>query len=194
MIFLRLKVNFSSLQLTDICKKVTSHAKTSAKLIFVVAKLFKARKTPRTVPFPDTKNHIYQQRWEKMQKVPNKRFRNSLNDKFWLGTFFTINHFLQLLAINPSLQAFFVYLACLLACKMIALQESSYRKENRLQLLLARKKRLLTMSVCEEFLVPLSLLILFVSCQFDLSLSFRRPRLLIVCCYYLYFYFGPLPY
>ena len=53
---LRLKVNFSSLQLTDICKKVTSHAKSSAKLVFVVAKLFKARRTPRTVPFPDIKN------------------------------------------------------------------------------------------------------------------------------------------
>ena len=59
MTFLRLKVNFSSLQLTDICKKVTSHAKSSAKLIFVVAKLIKARKTPRTVPFPDIKNHVY---------------------------------------------------------------------------------------------------------------------------------------
>ena len=59
MIFLRLKVNFSSLQLTDICKKVTSHAKSSAKLIFVVAKLIKARRTPRTVPFPDIKNQIY---------------------------------------------------------------------------------------------------------------------------------------
>ena len=59
MTFLRLTVNFSSLQLTDICKKVTSHAKTSAKLIFVVAKLFKARKTPRTVPFADIKNQIY---------------------------------------------------------------------------------------------------------------------------------------
>ena len=56
MTFLRLTVNFSSLQLTDICKKVTSHAKSSAKLIFVVAKLFKARKTPRTIPFPDIKN------------------------------------------------------------------------------------------------------------------------------------------
>ena len=56
MTFLRLTVNFSSLQLTDICKKVTSHAKSSAKLIFVVAKLFKARRTPRTVPFPDIKN------------------------------------------------------------------------------------------------------------------------------------------
>ena len=56
MTFLRLKVNFSSLQLTDICKKVTSHAKSSAKLIFVVVKLFKARRTPRTVPFPDIKN------------------------------------------------------------------------------------------------------------------------------------------
>ena len=59
MTFLRLKVNFSSLQLTDICKKVTSHAKSSAKLIFVVAKLIKARRTPRTVPFPDIKNQIY---------------------------------------------------------------------------------------------------------------------------------------
>ena len=59
MTFLRIMVNFSSLQLTDICKKVTSHAKTSAKLIFVVAKLFKARKTPRTVPFADIKNQIY---------------------------------------------------------------------------------------------------------------------------------------
>ena len=59
MTFLRLKVNFSSLQLTDICKKVTSHAKSSAKLIFVVAKLIKARRTPRTVPFPDIKNHVY---------------------------------------------------------------------------------------------------------------------------------------
>ena len=48
MSFLRLTANFSSLQLTDICKKVTSHAKSSAKLIFVVAKLFKARKTPKT--------------------------------------------------------------------------------------------------------------------------------------------------
>ena len=56
MTFLRIMVNFSSLQLTDIRKKVTSHAKSSAKLIFVVAKLFKARRTPRTVPFPDTKN------------------------------------------------------------------------------------------------------------------------------------------
>ena len=59
MTFLRLKVNFSSLQLTDICKKVTSHAKSSAKLIFVVAKLIKARRTPRTVTFPDIKNHVY---------------------------------------------------------------------------------------------------------------------------------------
>ena len=49
MTFLRLAVNFSSLQLTDICKKVTSHAKSSAELIFVVAKFFKARRTPRTV-------------------------------------------------------------------------------------------------------------------------------------------------
>ena len=56
MTFLQLKVNFSSLQIEDICKKVTSHAKSSAKLIFVVAKLFKARRTPRTVPFPDIKN------------------------------------------------------------------------------------------------------------------------------------------
>ena len=56
MTFLRLTVNFSSLRLTDICKKATSHAKSSAKLIFVVAKLFKARRTPRTVPFPDIKN------------------------------------------------------------------------------------------------------------------------------------------
>ena len=30
--------------------------KSSAKLIFVVAKLIKARRTPRTVPFPDIKN------------------------------------------------------------------------------------------------------------------------------------------
>ena len=59
MTFLRLKVDFSSLQLTDICKKVTSHANSSAKLIFVVAKLIKARRTPRTVPFPDIKNHVY---------------------------------------------------------------------------------------------------------------------------------------
>ena len=59
MTFLRLTVNFSSLQLTDICKKVTSHAKSSAKLIFVVAKLFKARRTPRTVPFPDIKNQTF---------------------------------------------------------------------------------------------------------------------------------------
>ena len=56
MTFLQLKVNFSSLQIKDICKKATSHAKSSAKLIFVVAKLFKARRTPRTVPFPDIKN------------------------------------------------------------------------------------------------------------------------------------------
>ena len=56
MTFLQLKVNFSSLQIKDIGKKVTSHAKSSAKLIFVVAKLFKARRTPRTVPFPDIKN------------------------------------------------------------------------------------------------------------------------------------------
>ena len=59
MTFLRLTVNFSSLQLTDICKKVTSHAKSSAKLIFVVAKLFKARRTPRTVPLPDIKNQTF---------------------------------------------------------------------------------------------------------------------------------------
>ena len=59
MTFLRLTVNFSSLQLTDICKKVTSHAKSSAKLIFVVAKLFKARRTPRTVAFPDIKNQTF---------------------------------------------------------------------------------------------------------------------------------------
>ena len=49
MTFLRLTVNFSSLPLTDICKKVTSHAKSSEELIFVVAKLFKACSTPRTV-------------------------------------------------------------------------------------------------------------------------------------------------
>ena len=35
-------------------------------------------------------------------------FETSLNDKFWLGTFFIINLFLQLLAINPSLWAFIV--------------------------------------------------------------------------------------
>ena len=46
MTLLRLAFNFSSLQLTDICKKVTSHAKSSAELIFVVAKFFK---TPRTI-------------------------------------------------------------------------------------------------------------------------------------------------
>ena len=194
MTFLRLTVNFSSLQLTDICKKVTSHAKSSAELVFVVAKLFKARGTPRTV-VPGYKEPCLQQRGEQMQKVPIKRFRNRLNDKFWLGTLFTVNLFLQLLAIIRSLQASIVYLAsCLVAVKMVPLQESSYRKEKRLQLLLERKKRLLTMSVCEELLVPLSPLFLVVSCQFDLLLPFRRPRLLIVCSYYLYFYFGPLPY
>ena len=104
MTFLRLAVNFSSLQLTDICKKVSSHAKSSVELIFVVAKNFKARRTPRTV----VPGYVYQQRGEKMQNVPNKRIRNSLNNKFWLGTFFTINLFLQLLAIKPSLQAFIV--------------------------------------------------------------------------------------
>ena len=93
--------------------------------------------------FPDTKNHVYQQRGEKMQNVPNKRFRNSLTDKFWLGTFFTINLFLQLLAINPSLQAF------------IALFSLSGRRQNdcstRMQLqkrkepIISAKKRLLTM-------------------------------------------------
>ena len=195
MTFLRLTVNFASLQLTDLCNKVTSHAKSSAELIFMVAKFLRivGLQGPQ---FPDTKNHVYQQRGEKMQKVLNRRFRNSLNDKFWLGTFLTVNLFLQLLAINRSLQASIVYLAsCLVAVKMVALQESSYRKEKRLQiLLLERKKRLLTMSVCQELLVPLSLLFLVVSCQFDLLLPFRRPRLLIVCSYYLYFYFGPLPY
>ena len=194
MTFLRLTVNFSSLQLTDICKKVTSHAKSSAELVFVVAKSFKARRTPRTV-VPGHKEPCLQQRGEQMRKVPIKRFRNCLNDKFWLGTLFTVNLFLQLPAIIRSLQASIVYLAsCLVAVKMVALQESSYRKEKRLQLLLERKKRLLTMSLCQELLVPLSLLFLVVSCQFDLLLPFRRPRLLIVCSYYLYFYFGPLPY
>ena len=48
MTFLRLTANFSSLQLTDICNKVTSHAKSSAKINFRGAKLFKARKTPKT--------------------------------------------------------------------------------------------------------------------------------------------------
>ena len=62
--------------------------KVPLKLIFVVAKLIKARRTPRTVPFPDIKNHVYQQRGEKTQKVLNKRFRNALNDKFWLETGF----------------------------------------------------------------------------------------------------------
>ena len=37
------------LQLTDIRKKVISHAKSSAELIFVFAKFLKARRTPRTV-------------------------------------------------------------------------------------------------------------------------------------------------
>ena len=49
MTFLRLTVNFASLQLTDICKKVTSHAKSSAELIVVVAKFFKDRRTPKIV-------------------------------------------------------------------------------------------------------------------------------------------------
>ena len=94
--------------------------------------------------FPETKNHVYQQRGEKMQNVPNKRFRNSLNDKFWLGTFFTINLFLQLLAINPSLQAFIALFS--LSGKMIALQECRYRNEKRLAIISA-KKRLLT--ICQ---------------------------------------------
>ena len=76
MTFLRLTVNFSSLQLTDICKKVTSHARSSAELISVLAKFFKARRTPRIVV----------PRGEKTQKVLNKRFQNSINDKFRLGT------------------------------------------------------------------------------------------------------------
>ena len=64
---------------------------------------------------------------------------------------------------------------------MIALQECSYRNDKRLHVaIISEKKRLLTMSVCLELLVPLSLLFLFVSCQFDLSLPLRRPRLLIV--------------
>ena len=78
MTFLRLTVNFSSLQLTDICKKVTSHARSSAELVFVVAKFFKARRSPRIV-VPGG---------EKTQKVLNKRFQNSINDKFRLGTSF----------------------------------------------------------------------------------------------------------
>ena len=78
MTFLRLTVNFSSLQLTDICKKVTSYARSSAELIFVVPKFFKARRTPRIV-VPGG---------EKTQKVLNKRFQNSINDKFRLGTSF----------------------------------------------------------------------------------------------------------
>ena len=73
----------------------------------------------------------------------NKRFRNALNDKFWLETcFFHCSPLLQLLAINPI----FVGSLCLfsllrlLAGKMIALQEYSYRKENRIWLLFAKKK------------------------------------------------------
>ena len=189
MTFLRLAVNFSSLQLTDICKKVSSHAKSSVELIFVVAKNFKARRTPRTV----VPGYVYQQRGEKMQNVPNKRIRNSLNDKFWLGTFSLLTSFYNFQRLSHLCRLSLYYLACLVAGKIIALQECSYRNEKRLAII-SEKKRLLTMSVCEEFLVPLSLLILFVSCQFDLSLSFRRPRLVIVCSYYLYFYFGPLPY
>ena len=183
MTFLRLKVNFSSLQLTDICKKVTSHAKSSAELIFVVAKFFKARRTPRTV-VPGYKEPCLQQRGEQMQKVPIKRFRNCLNDKFWLGTLFTVNLFLQLLAIIRSLQASIVYLAsCLVAVKMVALQESSYRKEKRLQLLLERKKRLLTMSVCQELLVPLSLPLVSSTCYYP---SAGQGSLLSVLIIYIF--------
>ena len=58
---------------------------------------------------------------------------------------------------------------------MIALQESNYRKENRLWLLLARKKninkkRLLTMSVCEEILVPFYFFSFLVT-------SLRKPKI-----------------
>ena len=60
--------------------------KSSAKLIFVVAKLFKARRTPRT--FAGYKEPCLYQRGEKAQNVLSKRFPNSLNNKFWLGTDF----------------------------------------------------------------------------------------------------------
>ena len=70
-----------------------------------------------------------------MQNVPNKRFRNSLNDKFWMGTFFTINLFLQLLA---SLQAF------------IALFSLSGRRQNECSTRMQLQKRKETVAITSE--------------------------------------------
>ena len=97
-----------------------------------------------------------------MQKVPIKRFRNCLNDKFWLGTLFTVNLFLQLLAIIRSLQASIVYLAsCLIAVKMVALQESRKRKET-LVIIREKKKAANNVSVLGAFSPSFPL----ISCRF----------------------------
>ena len=68
----------------------------------------------------------------------------------WGPAFFTVNLFLQLLAINPTFEGFLRLFSVLrlLAGKMIALQESSYRKENRLWLLFASKKKIIIKKGC----------------------------------------------
>ena len=72
---------------------------------------------------------------------------------------------------------------------MIALQESSYRKENRLWLLLARKKKKAANNVSVRGAFS-PFLFLFVSCHF----TPEAQDSLVSVLNYLYFYFGPIPY
>ena len=75
---------------------------------------------------------------------------------------------------------------------MIALQESSYRKENRLWLLLARKKNKLKKAANNVSMRGAfsPFLFLFVSCHF----TSEAQDSLVSVLNYLYFYFGPIPY
>ena len=99
----------------------------------------------------------------------------------WRPAFFTVNLFYNYQRLTLSLQALFVHLACLVASKMIALQESSYRKENRIWLLLARKKIIKkaanNVSVRGSFS---PFFFLFVSCQFNFSLPLCSSRFLFL--------------